>query len=103
MEDAEREQLENWRLEYREVCASHRAITDFRGKLLALLPLAAGAGIYLLVPKSSSPDGIAPPYRLAVGLFGFLVTVGLFLHELRAIKHCGALIRLGRFLEPCRC
>ena len=34
--------------EYAEVCTSHAGITDFRAKLLALLPIASGAGIALL-------------------------------------------------------
>ena len=40
---------ETLRAEYHEVCSSHQAITDFRGKLLGLLPIATGAGIFLLL------------------------------------------------------
>jgi hypothetical protein len=36
---------ETLKLEYEQICSSHQAITDFRGKLLGLLPLATGAGI----------------------------------------------------------
>jgi ketosteroid isomerase-like protein len=84
---------------YKEVCQNHRAVTDFRGKLLTVLPLASGAGIYVLLPKGSDPSTVDPVYLLAIGVFGVLVTLGLFLHELRGIEQCGALIDVGRALE----
>lgn len=84
---------------YREVCQNHRAVTDFRGKLLTALPAASGAGIYLLLPKSSDPSGVDASYLVAIGIFGMLVTLGLFLHELRGIEQCGALIEVGTQLE----
>ena len=99
MDDEQKAEIENVRTGYREVCQNHRAITDFRGKLLTLLPLASGAGIYLLIPKQGAPDTLAPEYLIAIGVFGMLVTLGLFLHELRGIEHCGDLIRIGRSLE----
>jgi hypothetical protein len=61
--------------------------------------LASGAGIYLLIPKQADPHKLDSVYLLAIGLFGFLVTLGLFLHELRGIEECGDLMRLGRALE----
>jgi hypothetical protein len=99
MDDEQKAEIENVRTGYREVCQHHRAITDFRGKLLTLLPLASGAGIYLLIPKQGTPDTLAPEYLIAIGVFGMLVTLGLFLHELRGIEHCRDLIRVGRLLE----
>ena len=42
------QQAENVRTVYREPCTSYRAIDDFRMKLLGLLPLATGAGIFLV-------------------------------------------------------
>ena len=99
MDDETKAELENVRTEYKEVCQNHRAIADFRGKLLTLLPLASGAGIYLLIPKHSDLDNIAPIYLILIGVFGFLVTFGLFLHELRGIEECTDLIKVGRSLE----
>ena len=98
MNDEMKVEIESLRTEYREVCQNHRAVTDFRGKLLTLLPLASGTGIYLLIPKGN-PNDLAPAYFLAIGLFGVLVTLGLFLHEIRGIKECGDLIKVGRSLE----
>lgn len=99
MNDEKKTEIEILRMEYQEVCQSHRAITDFRGKLLTLIPLASGVGIYLLIPKQSSPNDLAPAYLIAIGVFGVLVTLGLFLHEYRGIEQCGAIIEIGRALE----
>src|SRR4029453_11233264 len=63
--------------EYEEVCRSHAATTDFRGKLLALLPLASGAGLFLLLEQRDPGAPLA-----AIGVFGCAVTLGLFIYEL---------------------
>lgn len=41
------------RLAYQQACTSYGEITDFRGKLLALLPLATGTGAFLLLDRGS--------------------------------------------------
>lgn len=82
--------------EYTEVCKSYQGISDFRGKLLALLPIVSGAGISLLISKNYSIDS---SHLLAVGIFGALVTMGLFFYELRGIQKCKSLINLGGQLE----
>jgi hypothetical protein len=82
--------------EYTEVCKSYHAISEFRGKLLALLPIVSGAGISLLISKGYSIDS---SHLLAVGTFGVLVTLGLFFYELRGIQKCKSLIALGGKLE----
>ena len=83
---------------YDEVCRRHDGIADFRAKLLTLLPIASGAGIFLLVAK----DAITPtalPHLLPIGAFGVLVTLGLFMYELRGIQECNALISAAKKLE----
>ena len=83
---------------YDEVCRRHDGIAEFRGKLLTLLPLASGGGIFLLLSK----DAVAPalvPHLLPIGVFGVLVTLGLFIYELRGIQECNALITAARKLE----
>ena len=99
MDDEKKADIENVRAEYKEVCQNHRAVTDFRGKLLTLLPLASGTGIYFVISKQSNSNDLPPEYLVAIGVFGILVTFGLFLHELRGIEQCGALIKVGRSLE----
>ena len=74
------------RVIYSEVCANYRAIDDFRGKLLALLPIASGgAGILLL------SDPVSTQYLRQIGIFGLAVTVALFIYELRGMLRCKVL------------
>ena len=83
---------------YGQLCDSYRAIDTFRTTLLSLLPLASGAGIFLLFQK----EAITPQQKsflLPIGAFGFAITLGLFLFEIYGIKKCGALIKAGRRLE----
>jgi hypothetical protein len=88
---------ETLRMEYGEVCKSHSSITEFRAKLLALLPIASGSGIFLLLTKRSEP--IETTYLHLIGLFGFLITLGLFMYELRGIQQCKRLNQLASHLE----
>jgi len=88
---------ETLRIEYGEVCKSHSSITDFRAKVLALLPIASGSGIFLLLTKRSEP--IDTTYLYLIGLFGFLITFDLFIYELRGIQHCKHLEQLASHLE----
>ncbi len=83
---------------YEQLCTSYRAIDDFRAKLLGLLPLATGAGIFLLVNDKKKIEA-AEPYLLPIGLFGFVVTLGLFCFELHGILKCNHLIKAGIELE----
>src|SRR6266516_2548345 len=88
---------ETLKFEYEEICRSHQAITDFRGKLLALLPLASGAGIVLLVRTSTVIK--FPALLAAIGIYGAVVTVGLFFYEYRGMKECRLLRKRGGDLE----
>ena len=81
---------------YQEVSTSYHGIDDFRGKLLGLLPLASGAGIFLLLRNDITNES---EHLLAVGLFGAVVTLGLFVYELRGLQRCQKLIDLGRSME----
>jgi hypothetical protein len=82
---------------YEQLCQAHNAIADFRAKLLALLPIASGTGIFLLISDKMNPE--AKSHFVAVGIFGTLVTIGLFLYELRGIHRCNAIIACGEKLE----
>ncbi len=89
------EDPENLRKVYEVTCSRHRAIDDFRGKLLALLPIAsAGVGLLLL----TKPKEIQP-YATVIGLYGCAVTAGLFLYELRCINECGDVMDKAGELE----
>ena len=87
---------------YTEMCNSYRAIDDFRQKLLSILPLASGGILaFLIDPKFLSGDGsaILKPLLPAIGVLGFLVTLGLFFYEIYGIRRCTYLIFVGAYIE----
>jgi hypothetical protein len=88
---------------YQEICNNYRAIDDLRMKLMGALPLASGIGILLPVSGVSNfqkwfnePTGFL---LLPLGLFGFLITFGLFLFEHRGMQRCMGLIKAGEEIE----
>jgi hypothetical protein len=99
------EKNENLRAAYQQLCDSYRAIDDFRTKLLGFLPLATGSGIFLLLgPLSDEKTShLAKPYTLPVGIFGFVITFGLFCYELNGIKKCDHIIKAGKQNEVRLC
>lgn len=88
---------------YERVCESYHAVDDFRMKLLGLLPVATGTGVFLLLNGNAEllgkDDGRVNDALLAIGVFGFLFTCGLFAYELFGIKKCHYLIVAGKRLE----
>jgi hypothetical protein len=88
---------------YARVCESYHAVDDFRMKLLGLLPVATGTGVFLLLNGNAEllgeDDGQVSNALLAIGVIGFLFTLGLFAYELFGIKKCRELIKVGRRLE----
>jgi hypothetical protein len=95
MSDSQDEKLKTT---YDQLCYSYRAIDDFRAKLLGFLPLATGTGIFLLIPDNPG-DGRWKTYLVPIGVFGALITLGLFFYEIYGIKKCHALITAGQQLE----
>lgn len=86
--------------EYVEACKSHAAITDFRAKLLALLPISSATGIGLLVLQVGGDVEKVDSYLLlGLGLFGAVVTIGLFFYELRQIDICKQLRNHAAWIE----
>jgi hypothetical protein len=93
---------------YEEVSKSHNAIADFRAKLLGLLPAGTGASAFLLLDhaktdsggaKSGAESGLTAGQLAAIGLFGFVVTFGLFMYDLRGIQDCVLLRKRAERLE----
>lgn len=78
---------------YEQLCISYHQIDDFRSKLLALLPFASAAGLFLLLRAA------AKPLLVPIGIFGSVVTLGLFSYEIYGIRKCGKLIGAGIKLE----
>jgi peroxiredoxin Q/BCP len=75
---------EDLRTAYQALCARHQQIDDFRGKLLALLPIASGAAALLLLRNFAAIKSYLTP----IGIYGCAVTVGLFLYELYGVNVC---------------
>ena len=71
---------------YSEVSKADLSIMEFRAKLLTLLPLASGVGIFLLLQEHVAK--FEPKHMIAVGAFGVFVPLGLYLHELSNIRWC---------------
>jgi hypothetical protein len=89
---------------YGRVCESYHAVDDFRMKLLGLLPVATGTGVFLLLSGKADLIGSNSNERLsqalgAIGIFGFLFTFGLYTYELFGVKKCHYLIETGKRLE----
>lgn len=82
---------------YDQVCASVRATDESSFKLLSLVPLVSGGGIAILLSTNTTLARL--PLVLFVGLFGAVVTFGLFRWELRNIQTCSRLIDVGAQLE----
>ena len=86
--------LNIYRDEYIEVCKSYH-IHDFRSKLLALLPFASGVGGFFLLTKKDTLSKFFTP----VGILGAIVTIGLYVYEIRCEQRCLALKSVARRLE----
>jgi hypothetical protein len=80
---------------YQAACERHHQIDDFRGKLLALLPIASGAAGLLLLSKSDTWD----KYLTPIGIYGFAATLGLFVYELYGISNCKRIMDQAGDLE----
>jgi len=98
----------NLQTAYAHVCESYQAVDDFRMKLLGLLPVATGTGVFLLLNSNADLLGVNPSDTqedtlewslAAIGVFGTAFTLGLFAYELFGIKKCHYLIRAGQRLE----
>jgi hypothetical protein len=88
---------------YQQLCTSYHAIDDFRAKLLGFLPLATGTGfLFLFNPMTGGMtywQNVGRSLLLPVGLFGFIITLGLFFYEIYGIRKCADLIYAGQQLE----
>ena len=80
---------------YAEIGSNYRAMDDLRLRLLALLPLATGAGIVVLL----GGHGVSAAIDVPVGLFGMVATISLYFYELHGIEKCAHYIDAGAKLE----
>jgi hypothetical protein len=90
---------ENLRVSYQTLCTSYNAIDTFRHQLLGFLPLSSG-GIFVLLTNNANPDILKNTNpSLPISIFGFFITVGLYIFEIYGTRRCTHLILLGRHLE----
>jgi hypothetical protein len=82
---------------YAEISASVRTTDDISFKLLGLVPLISGGGIFLLLDASKQPDW--SPVTIFIALFGAVVTFAIYRWEVRNIQTCNWLIARGAELE----
>jgi hypothetical protein len=87
------------RTAYQEVCNSYHAIDDVRIGLLGRLPLVSGVGIAVLLNPAWLAFDIDIRFYVLIGAFGFVVSLGLLLYEVRGVQQCAYLIALGRDIE----
>ena len=95
IDDARRDALLK---EYGEVASNFRLLTDTRFKLLAFLPVAAGAATALL-SSGSGRDGPAEARALALSLFGLVVTIALATYNDRNDQHYDSLVGRAASIE----
>jgi hypothetical protein len=82
---------------YREVCNGWRLLTDVRFKLLGLIPVVSGVVLFSLL--SNKPDGPSPLTRMAIAVFGLLITIALFVYDKRNSELYDDMISRGRKIE----
>ena len=90
---------DNLMTSYKELIGTYRAIDTFRAQLLERLPLATGAGIFLLYATDGALPDETTSFLPAFGIFGFVVALGLFVYEYYGITKCTALINSGKKME----
>jgi hypothetical protein len=85
---------------YEECSNGYHKVDDFRSKLLGFLPLASGIAI-LGTLYNIEPDGdrFLTTHHFVIGIFGFIVTLGLHIYELKGIEKCTQFIKLGKWIE----
>lgn len=84
---------------YGEVCNSWRTLTDVRFKLLGFVPTISVVVLISLLSGDEPTKGLTPITRMAIGLFGLLVTFALFVYELRNSELYDDLVSRGRRIE----
>lgn len=86
-------EFEKLKMDYEHTLQQFAMLADIRFKLLAFVPTLAGAAIVFLGTKA------APETALAVGLLGFIVTIGITFYDIRNTQFYDAIVHRARWLE----
>lgn len=84
---------------YGEVCSSWRMLTDVRFKLLGFVPTVSVVILIGLLSRDDPGKGLTPTMRMAVSVFGLLITLALYIYERRNSELYDDLISRGRRIE----
>lgn len=82
---------------YAEICSNIRATDGISFKLVGLVPLVSGAGIFVLLDRSK--DLTWSPMAIFAAVFGAVVTFAIYRWEVRNIQTCRWLIERAAELE----
>ncbi len=85
--------MENLRLDYETTVQQFTTLADIRFKLLAFVPTVTGAAFGIL---KNSPNN---PATAAIGVFGFLVTLGIIFYEIRNTQFYDGAVHRAKALE----
>ncbi|MCB0189101.1 MAG: hypothetical protein KDE31_32755 [Caldilineaceae bacterium] len=80
-------------MDYEHTLQQSALLADIRFKLLAFVPTLAGVSIVFLGTNA------APQTALAVGLLGFIVTIGITFYDIRNTQFYDAIVHRARSLE----
>lgn len=84
---------------YGEICSSWRMLTDVRFKLLGFVPTVSVVILISLLSADDPGRGLTPPLRMAVSVFGLLITLALYIYERRNSELYDDLVSRGRRIE----
>ena len=81
---------------YRETCNNIRATDEISFKLLGLVPLVSGAGIFFISLDKQFASSL---FAMIISFFGAIVTIALFIWEWRNINNCISFSEYAEILE----
>jgi hypothetical protein len=92
-----------YELEYAELNASFRLLSEVRFKLLALFPILGGIAAFVLsyigLAAGNETPGADWLLALSGSLFGFVITLGIVIYDQRNSELYNALVHRAKFLE----
>ena len=84
---------------YEETAANWRQLTEVRFHLLALVPAVSILLVATVLSEEGPGKGLSGLGKVAIAVFGFLITLGLLIYDLRNSQFYDDLISRGRKIE----
>jgi hypothetical protein len=84
---------------YTEICGSWRSLHEVRFKLLGLVPTVSVVAWIAILARDDVNKGLSGPERVGIMLFGFLITLALFIYDRRNSQLYDDLISRARRIE----